>query len=104
MLGKLNPYIANDLGNPTVKIPHLPQVRIGREIGDIWAWRSRDRNDHGHTAIYVGNYIVIYAGIDKVKANTTYFTTLGLKGDEDPIIRRYTPRNGLKLFHIALLH
>lgn len=100
------PPAANYLGdkNDTQHLANLPIVKDGTlRIGDIVAWRKVGGVGTGHSSIYIGGGVVVYAGADRVRrvpiaqtlkyvnnwATRGWFgTSLGLE-HEPYVVRRY---------------
>ncbi|MBZ5537620.1 MAG: hypothetical protein LAO31_16810 [Acidobacteriia bacterium] len=84
LLGSNYPPIANDLGDKNKGITGLAVVGGGQttpssaRVGDVVGFHAQAAGREGHSAIFVGGNVVVYAGSSIVKANTVGGTVRGL--------------------------
>ena len=88
LFGHFHPYAANDLANRSTRVRNFPVVDgRHREIGDIAAFDNP--GGEGHTVLYLGGGMCIYAGPNDVKMDTVMFV---LEDGHDYVTyRRYRP-------------
>ncbi len=89
--------VANWLGDSRdmQKLRNIPVVTDGSlRMGDIVAYRNSNTSESGHSAIYVGGGIVVYAGggVDgtPIAQTLTFLDSAMLSGHEPRTVRRYT--------------
>ncbi len=86
-LGRENPPTANQWGDPDASIQNFDVVS-NPGLGDILSYPNNEPGHQGHTAMYLGGGLLIYAGPNDVKVATMKFLTDNGYG-ENPTVRRF---------------